>query len=68
MELRNFFVLGQMSNINIENFGDSYGVQIFGESLEETDVKANIMKALEIMAKNDVIFTVPAEQEKWYFR
>lgn len=48
-----------MSNINIENFGDSYGVQIFGESLEETDIKANIMKALEIMASNDVIFTVP---------
>lgn len=64
MELRNFFVLGQMSNINIENFGDSYGVQIFGESLEETDVKANIMKALEIMAKNDVIFTVPMQSKR----
>lgn len=64
MELRNFFVLGQMSNINIENFGDSYGVQIFGESLEETDIKANIMKALEIMAKNDVIFTVPMQSKR----
>lgn len=64
MELRNFFVLGQMSNINIENFGDSYGVQIFGESLEEADIKANIMKALEIMAKNDVIFTVPMQSKR----
>lgn len=64
MELRNFFVLGQMSNINIENFGDSYGVQLFGESLEETDVKASIMKAMQIMASNDVIFTVPMQSKR----
>ena len=64
MELRNFFVLGQMSNINIENLGDSFEVQLFGEALEENDIKANIMKAMEIMSKNDVIFTVPMQSKR----